>query len=525
MNRGAGILMHISSLPGKFGIGTFGKEAYEFADFVKESGLKYWQMLPMGHTSYGDSPYQCFSAFAGNPYFIDFDILRDQGLLVEEDYVNEQFGDDEEKVDYALIFTTKYNVLKKAYDRYKKLNDKKLIEKVEKFKKENSFWLEDYSLYMAVKNQFDLQSWNNWDDDIKRRKPAAIKKYKTELKDEIEYWSFLQYLFFEQWHKLKAYVNSLGIEIIGDIPIYVSADSVDTWSHPEDFKIDMKTFEPIVVAGCPPDAFSETGQLWGNTIYDWNKMKKDGYKWWISRIRESLKMYDVLRIDHFRGFEAYWEIPFGDDTAINGKWVKGPAMNLFKAIKKELGDVNIIAEDLGFLTDDVVKFLKETGYPGMKVLQFAFALGDGKSGDLPHNYINNSIAYTGTHDNDTFRGWLETTGSKTETENAKFYLALNDEEGYNWGFIRGVWNSVSNVAIAPMQDFLDLGNDSRMNFPSTLSGNWQWRAKEGSYNSKLAEKIYKLTLMAGRTEIEVDEDEEEIEETKKTTKKATKSTK
>ena len=498
MSRGAGILMHIASLPGEYGIGTLGKEAFKFAEFLETAGLKYWQILPLGHTSYGDSPYQCFSAIAGNPYFIDYDILREEGILREEDYKNENYGDNLEKIDYGTIFESKNKVLKRAYNNFKKGNLKELAQKVEKFKEENSFWLEDYALYMSLKNHFNLVSWQEWPDDIKKREPEAIKKYKESLKDEIEFWSFVQYLFFEQWNALKDYTNSLGIEIIGDIPIYVAEDSVDAWSAPENFKMNLKEMKPLFVAGCPPDMFSETGQLWGNPIYDWDAMKKNNYKWWISRIRESLKLYDIVRIDHFRGFESYWQIPYGEPTAVNGKWVKGPGMSLFNAVKKELGEINVIAEDLGFLTDEVKEFLKETGYPGMKILEFGF--GGGDSEYLPHNYIKNCIAYTGTHDNDTFLGWFEKTGTKKEVRNAIKYLGLNEEEGYNWGFIRGIWSSVADTAIAPMQDFLNLGNEARVNLPSTLGTNWQWRAKKEDINENLANKIYKFTKLYGRCE-------------------------
>ena len=512
MDRGAGILMHIASLPGKYGIGSFGKEAYKFADFLKKSEIKYWQILPVGHTSYGDSPYQCFSAFAGNPYFIDYDILRDQGLLKEDDYKFENYGKDEENIDYGLIFKVKNKVLKKAYSNYKKSKDlKEFKASFATFKEENTVWLEDYALYMAVKNHFKLQSWSNWDDDIRKREHDAIITYKEKLADQIEFWSFVQYLFFSQWKELKTYVNSLGIKIIGDIPIYVAEDSVDAWSNHKNFKMDSERLIPKCVAGCPPDMFSETGQLWGNPIYDWDNMKKDRYSWWRLRIKESLKIYDVLRIDHFRGFEAYWEIPYGDPTAINGKWIKGPGMDLFNAIKEELGEVEIIAEDLGFQTDSLVEFLDETGYPGMKVLQFAFGGGDGANLFLPHNYNENCIAYTGTHDNDTFLGWYTESGSPEEAEEAKAYLGLNIEEGNNFGFIRGVWNSVAGIAIAPLQDFLNLGSETRINFPSTMSGNWQWRAKKNSYNNELANKIKVMTQIAGRCEVVKEEIEEEIE--------------
>lgn len=499
MDRGAGIIMHIASLPGDFGIGTLGEEAYKFADFIKDAGLKYWQILPLGHTGYGDSPYQCFSAFAGNPYFIDFKILEEQGLLKADDYENENYGENKGEIDYGTLFLAKYNALKKAYRNFKENKNNEIEEKFNEFKIEKQFWLEDYSLYMAIKYHFKLKSWYNWDEDIKRRDKESIDSYKELLKDDIEYWSFIQYLFYDQWDRLKEYVNSLDIKIIGDIPIYVAEDSVDTWSHPENFKINMKTLEPLAVAGCPPDVFSETGQLWGNLIYNWDEMESNEYKWWIKRVEESLKLYDILRIDHFRGFESYWQIPYGEKTAINGKWEKGPGMKLFKKINEKLGEVKIIAEDLGYLTDDVRVFLKETGFPGMRVLQFAFD-GNFDNEYLPHRYIKNCIAYTGTHDNDTFLGWYEKTARKEETEIAEEYLGLNEDEGYNYGFIRGVWGSIADVAITTMQDFLNLGNEARINLPSTLGTNWKWRVDESSLNEELSTKIYKFTKMFGRCE-------------------------
>lgn len=497
MERNAGVIMHIASLPGKFGIGTFGKEAYDYVEFLLKSGLKYWQILPLGQTGYGDSPYQSFSAFAGNPYFIDFDILNKEGLLHEEEYLNENYGDNVEYIDYGLLFNVKYNVLRKAYNNFKNLDNIELKEEFEKFNEENKEWLDDYSLYMAVKGKFNLVSWQEWDEDIKKREPEAMERYKRELSDEIAFWSFIQFMFFKQWNALKTFANEKGIQIIGDMPIYVAEDSADVWSNPDAYLIYSETLKPISVAGCPPDAFSATGQLWGNPLYDWNYMEKNHYKWWIKRVKESLKLYDVLRIDHFRGFESYWEIPYGEETAINGRWVKGPGIKLFNAIKKELGEINVIAEDLGFLTDEVMQFLDETGFPGMKVLQFAFDARE-ESNYLPHTYINNCIAYTGTHDNDTFRGWFEVTGNKSDIDYCKEYLALTKEEGYNWGFIRGAWSSVSDVSVALMQDFLNLGNETRVNVPSTLGTNWKWRAKEGSYTTELADKIYKYTKMYGR---------------------------
>lgn len=493
MKRSSGVLMHISSLPGKFGIGSVGSEAYKFVDFLVNSGQKYWQILPLGHTSYGDSPYQCFSAFAGNPYFIDFDLLEKDGFLNKNDYIHRNYGVHHNKVEYSQIFIEKIKVLKMAHKNFK--NKNKNIESYELFKKENRFWLKDYSLYMAVKEHFGLVSWQKFDEDIRNREKHALMKYSSMLSEEIEFYNFIQFIFFKQWMDLKSYANKNGINIIGDIPIYVAEDSADTWSSPNLFKVDENNV-PISVSGCPPDTFSETGQLWGNPIYNWGEMDKDGYKWWISRIRESFKIYDVVRIDHFRGFESYWEIPYEDKTAINGKWIKGPGNKLFDAIKNELGEVDIIAEDLGFMTDEVVEFRKETGFPGMKVLQFGF--GGEESVDLPHHYYENSVAYTGTHDNDTVRGWLETTGSKKEVDKAKKYCLLNEEEGYNFGFIRAIWSSVSYLSIATMQDLLDLGNESRMNLPSTIGINWKWRMENNKLTKELEEKIYNITKLYGR---------------------------
>ncbi|WP_224034766.1 4-alpha-glucanotransferase [Clostridium gelidum] len=496
MKRGSGIIMHIASLPGKYGIGTFGKEAYEFADFLKKAGQRYWQILPLGQTSYGDSPYQSFSAFAGNPYFIDFDILEKDGLLNKNDYNQISWGDNSEVIDYGLIFTEKMKVLRLAYENSKKNNKP---EDLKSFEEIEASWLDDYALFMSVKAEFNLESSQTWDDNIRLRKEKTLKIKKEQLTDEIEYWKFLQYEFFKQWKNLKDYVNKLEIEIIGDIPIYVAEDSSDLWSNPKIFLLDQKTLKPIKIAGCPPDAFSETGQLWGNPIYNWKYLNKTGYRWWVDRIKQSLKLYDVLRIDHFRGFEAYWAIPYGDTTAKNGEWVKGPEMKLFDAIKEELGDINIIAEDLGLLTEETISFRKKTGFPGMKVLAFAFS-GESENPYLPHNYEQNCVAYTGTHDNDTARGWIETTGNKAEVENAIEYLKLTEEEGYNWGTIRGIWGSVANTSIALMQDFLNLGNEARINFPSTMENNWCWRAKDGVFTNELANKIYILTRIYGRCE-------------------------
>ncbi len=492
MSRKSGIIMHISSLSEKYGIGTFGERAYRFADFLKQAGQSYWQILPLGHTGYGDSPYQAFSAFAGNPYFIDLELLVKEGLLEKDELDDIDFGTMAEKVDYGKLFKERFPVLRKAYNRFKQ----NPYEEIEGFRKENGTWLEDYALYMAIKNELGLKSWQEWEPQIKKREPEAMAAYKEKLEDEINYWIFIQYLFFKQWRALKAYVNELGIKIIGDIPIYVSADSSDTWANAELFRLDENK-NPVVVAGCPPDAFSETGQLWGNPIYDWEHLEKTNYAWWVERIRESLKLYDVIRIDHFRGFEAYWEIPYGEETAQKGKWVKGPGMKLFDVIQKELGHINVIAEDLGYLTQEVMDFRDASGYPGMKVLQFAFDARE-ESDYLPHNYIKNCVVYTGTHDNDTIMGWFNTTGLKEDIEYAKNYLKCNEEEGYHWGFIRGAWSSVGDIAITQMQDFLGLGNEARMNLPSTLGINWKWRIQQGVLTENLANQIYELTKLYGR---------------------------
>lgn len=490
MDRSAGILMHISSLPSKYGIGTLGKEAYKFADFLKDSKQKYWQILPVGQTSYGDSPYQSLSAYAGNPYFIDLDILKEEGLLKEEEYSSINWGTDIYSVDYEKIFYNRFKILKIAFNRSKENEDKKFDE----FKKDNEYWLKDYSLYMAVKNHFDLKAWTQWDKDIRLRNPEAINRYSKELKEEIEFYNYIQYLFFKQWQKLKCYVNSLGISIIGDMPIYVAMDSADTWANPKVFWLNKEN-EPVCVAGCPPDKFAKTGQLWGNPLYNWEYLKETGYKWWIDRLKASQKLYDVLRIDHFRGFDEYYAVPAENKTAEKGEWLKGPGIDLFNIVNKKINGIEIIAEDLGFLTDSVVKLLEKTGYPGMKIIEFAFS---GKENTyLPHNYTKNTVVYTGTHDNETIMEWYKNI-SKKEKKYAKNYAKLSKKEGYNWGFIRLAYASVSNVAIIPIQDFLGLGANCRMNTPSTMGGNWKFRISPNSLTPELSKKIRKLTKLYAR---------------------------
>ncbi|MDW8800514.1 4-alpha-glucanotransferase [Clostridium sp. A1-XYC3] len=491
LTRSSGILMHITSLSSPYGIGTFGKEAYKFVDFLVKSGQGYWQVLPLGPTGAGHSPYQSFSTFAGNPYFIDLNLLKEDELLKKEDYEKIDFGDNEDRVDYKKIFKNKMPILRLAFENSKG----KYENQIAKFRGENKEWLEDYALYMAVKENFDSKPWQQWDEDIKLRKEQALVRYKKELKEEIDYWIFLQYQFFKQWMALKNYANEKNVKIIGDIPIYVAEDSVDTWANNEVFLLDEDKM-PIAVAGCPPDAFSATGQLWGNPIYNWRYLEETNYKWWIGRMKGNTKLYDVTRIDHFRGFESFWQIPYGDDTAVNGKWVKGPGINLFYAMKQVLGEMDIIVEDLGYLTKEVIDFRIVLGYPGMKVLEFAFDDSE-KNEHLPHNYDKNCVVYTGTHDNETVIGWFDS-AQKSHVDFARRYLKLNKKEGYHWGFIRGALSSTGNLAIIQMQDYLGLGSEARMNTPSTLEGNWQWRVKKDVLNDSLAKKINKITKLYGR---------------------------
>ncbi len=490
-NRSSGILMHITSLANDTGVGTFGKESYEFVDFLKKAGQSFWQLLPLGPTGYGESPYQSPSTFAGNFLLIDLESLIEKKMLHKSDFRGIVFSKDPEKVDYERVNKYKLKLLRIAYENSKESYKRE----IDTFTEEHKSWLTDYTLFMALKEANDYKSWQKWPKDIRRRDEKVLKKKRLKYKDEIGFWGFVQYLFFKQWHELKVYANKNGVEIIGDIPIYVAEDSSDVWAHPELYLLD-KDNKPISVSGCPPDAFSETGQLWGNPIYDWELMHERGYKWWIERIRATYELFDVVRIDHFRGFESFWSIPGGAKTAEKGEWVKGPEMKLFNAIKEELGDLKIIAEDLGFLTKEVADFKEASGYPGMKVLEFAFDSKE-ESDYLPHNYESNCIVYTGTHDNDTVMGWFKNTNPE-DLEKSIEYLKLTEEEGYNWGFIRGAWSSVGVVAIAQMQDFLGLSDESRMNIPSTIGDNWEWRIKEDQLTDELSDKIYNITKLYGR---------------------------
>ena len=487
--RQSGVLMHISSLPGKYGIGSFGQSAYDFVDFLVRTKQRYWQILPLGTTSYGDSPYQSFSAFAGNTYFIDFDILIEEGLLNEADVKGADFGDDPRKVDYAKIFDARRPIMEKAVARFLKADD---LSDYESFVEQNTAWLEVFAEYMAIKEHFDNLAWTEWPDEaIRRREAASLASYREKLADKLTYHRVTQYLFFKQWLRLKAYANEHHIEIVGDMPIYVAADSADVWAQPHFFKTDA-VGKPTCVAGCPPDEFSETGQLWGNPIYDWEAMDKDGYAWWIERLRESFKIYDIVRIDHFRGFESYWEVPAGSETSASGKWVKGPDYKLFAAVKEALGDLNIIAEDLGFMTDEVIELRERTGFPGMKILQFAFNPDD-ESIDSPHLAPNNSVMYTGTHDNNTVLGWYKDEIDDATRQYMAQYTNRKEYETVPHAMLRTIFASVSFMAIATMQDLLELDSAARMNYPSTIGGNWTWRMTAEELNPIVEGELYSLT--------------------------------
>ena len=487
--RQSGVLMHISSLPGKYGIGSFGQSAYDFVDFLVRTKQRYWQILPLGTTSYGDSPYQSFSAFAGNTYFIDFDVLIEEGLLNEADVKGADFGDDPRKVDYAKIFDARRPIMEKAVARFLKADD---LSDYESFVEQNAAWLEVFAEYMAIKEHFDNLAWTEWPDEaIRRREAASLVSYREKLADKLTYHRVTQYLFFKQWLRLKAYANEHHIEIVGDMPIYVAADSADVWAQPHFFKTDA-VGKPTCVAGCPPDEFSETGQLWGNPIYDWEAMDKDGYAWWIERLRESFKIYDIVRIDHFRGFESYWEVPAGSETSASGKWVKGPDYKLFAAVKEALGDLNIIAEDLGFMTDEVIELRERTGFPGMKILQFAFNPDD-ESIDSPHLAPNNSVMYTGTHDNNTVLGWYKDEIDDAPRQYMAQYTNRKEYETVPHAMLRTIFSSVSFMAIATMQDLLELDSAARMNYPSTIGGNWTWRMTAEELNPIVEGELYSLT--------------------------------
>ena len=488
--RHSGILMHITSLPAPYGVGTMGKSALEFIDFLEKAGQTLWQILPLSPTGYGDSPYQSCSTYAGNHYLIDLDALVQDGLLTSEELSGICWGGNAEKVDFGLLYQHRLPVLRKAYSRFTD------AEALEAFCRENGDWLPDFTLYMALKDEYQGLPWFSWPDQLKKRNPDALWQTRQNLRDSIRFYSFVQYLFFKQWNALRDYAHKKNVRIIGDVPIYVPMDSVDVWANPELFQLDGD-LKPEAVAGVPPDGFTADGQLWGNPLYRWEAHKKEHYGWWLRRLGAAGKLYDIVRLDHFRGFEAYWSVPATDSTARNGHWVEGPNMDFINAVKTGLPKLELIAEDLGYLTPSLLKMRDDSGWPGMKVLEFAF---DSKepSDYLPHTYPENSVCYTGTHDNMTMRQWFETADAEA-VEYAKSYMALSEQEGYVWGTIRTACASVSRICVVQLQDYLNLSGAARMNCPGTSDGtNWTWRVQDGLCTDELAEKIYKLTALYGR---------------------------
>ncbi len=530
--RTSGILLPAASLPGNYGIGGFSEEAFCFADFLAEAGQSWWQILPLGPTGYGDSPYQSFSTFAGNPYYISLDGLVKEGLLTAAEAAEADCGQYPDQVDYERIWKTRFTALRRAYARF--VPD----EAYAAFCRDNRDWLEDYCLYCVIKEMQDHTGWLDWPAELRDRDPAALKKIRDSREEELSFWRFQQFVFRKQWDKLKAYVNKKGICVIGDVPIYVAMDSADAWASPELFQFD-ENHKPEGVAGCPPDAFSPTGQLWGNPLYRWDYHRKTGYSWWLSRMRHAFRIYDKVRIDHFRGFEAYYSIPYGDPTAEFGHWEKGPGADFFHTLEEHMGRPDLIAEDLGFLTEEVHELLRETGYPGMKVLQFAFGSGPSNA-YLPHNYTRNCVVYTGTHDNETTLGWYmnapewlqeevkqytgltigadlcpdsrRASSDGTDSMSGKSEPCPKPDSGIGTNeasrraesraavraLISQALGSVADLAVIPMQDYLELGNEARINFPSTLGENWKWRLLPGQCTPELARHIRHLTEVYGR---------------------------
>ena len=500
--RSSGILLHPTSLPGQFGVGNLGPQAYRFVDFLVASGQGLWQVLPLGPTGYGDSPYACYSAFAGNTLLISPEELMKDGLLQKNDLPAEKMFNDD-CVEFVRVHFLNEKLLRKAFQRSQA--QPQMLEQFDVFKTEAAEWLEDYALFRALKDAHDGVAWHEWETDLVRRDRSALTHAREQLREEIEAQKFYQFLFFRQWFALKKHCHANRIQIVGDLPIFVAHDSADVWTNPEQFKLD-KNGVPVVVAGVPPDYFSETGQLWGNPLYNWERMLADDFTWWIKRVRETLKVVDIVRVDHFRGFAACWEIPGGDKTAERGRWVEAPGRELFTAIRQALGSLPIIAEDLGVITPDVIALRDAFGFPGMRILQFAFS-SDTKNIDLPHNYEKNVVAYTGTHDNDTTRGWFESVAGAGSTRTAKqieqerkFCLDYLNTKGseIHWDFIRAVFASVANTAVVPLQDVLGLGREARMNLPNSTEGNWSWRVREEELTSELSERLLALTKLYGR---------------------------
>ena len=486
MDRSSGVLMPMSSLPSPYGIGTMGKSAYQFVDFLKAAGQKYWQLLPLVPTSAGDSPYSSFSTFAGNPYFIDLDMLVRDKLLKEKELTGFAWGRDPEQVDYSCLYEQRPKLLRLAFERGKE----KLSAEVEAFRRENA-WVENYALYMALKAHFDMLPWTEWpEEEIRLRRGDAVRRWTERLRGEIDYYIFVQFLFFRQWNRLREYAHKKGVKFIGDIPIYVALDSADVWSEPQFFQLDRDNV-PKAVAGVPPDAFTADGQLWGNPLYDWDAMARDGFGWWIRRIEGAQKLYDVIRIDHFRGFESYWAVPYGETTARNGVWRKGPGMKLVGVLTQWFCDLDFIAEDLGYITPEVRKLVEDSGLPGMKIMEFSFD-AHGDSDYLPHNCQANSVCYLGTHDNNTVMGWLKSI-RKVDRDFAARYMHITEDEGWCWGMIRAGMASGSKLFVVQMQDLLELGAKARMNTPGVATGNWRWRMLPGAADKELAKKLLLYT--------------------------------
>jgi 4-alpha-glucanotransferase len=492
-NRASGILLHPTSLPGPDGIGDLGPEAYRWIDFLNRSGSQFWQVLPLGPTGYGDSPYQCFSAFAGNPYLISSTILLDKDLLHKSDLLDRP-DFPLERVDYGPVIDWKITLLRRSYQRFQTQPIDKLKKAFQSFKKEQSNWLEDFSIFMAIKSEQGGVAWSEWPEDLRMRDTKTLQAFKKKFKEEINFQSYLQFVFYQQWHALREYAEDKGIRIIGDIPIFIAYDSADVWVHKELFYLDEEGL-PEVVAGVPPDYFSETGQLWGNPLYKWDVHKENGYEWWLNRLQAVLNQVDIVRLDHFRGFEAYWEIPYGNETAVEGQWVKGPGSDFFAVVKEKLGELPIIAEDLGVITKPVTEMRKAFNLPGMKILQFAFA-SDPDDDFLPHNYPVKCVAYTGTHDNNTTRGWYDA-APENERDLCRRYLARSGED-IAWSMIRILWQSVAAWVIAPMQDFLSLSEWARMNYPGNPSGNWDWRMHPDAITQGLIKRLYDTNFLYAR---------------------------
>ena len=514
--RGSGILLHITSLPSNFGIGDLGDPAFRFVDYLESAGQKYWQILPLGQMGYGNSPYGCYSAFAGNIYLISPEKLGIDGLLSVPGAIatgflerikdkGERINEDAEprasdRVDYGEAIALKNDLLAKAFGKFKQTTDETIISSFHRFCDENAFWLEDYSLYQALKLKNNYASWTDWDEGLKLREPEALTAARGELDDETFAQKFYQFVFFKQWNELKSYANTKGLKIIGDIPIYLTSDSCDVWCNQDQFKLDDKG-SPTVVAGVPPDSFSSTGQLWGSPIYDWEKMRNGGFKWWTERIRFNLQMFDIARIDHFIGLTRAWEVPAQDKTAENGEWVSVPGQDLFSTLRYVLGDLKLIAEDLGEVTQEVERLRDEFGLPGMRILQFAFG-GDSNNLHMPHNFVRNAVVYTGTHDSDTVAGWYKEKAKKRknqsgEADHCRRYLQANGKE-IHWDFIRAALASVADIAIVPMQDVLGLDNSARMNVPGSMNDNWTWRVREDDYGEDIASKLREMTHLFNR---------------------------